>query len=157
MNVRLATPADLPAIQALEKQADTAAHWGKEIYASLFAGGGVKRIVLVADHDGSVSGFIVARVIADEWEIENVVVAVNLRRRGIASALIRNLVDHARAQHVNQILLEARQSNGSARALYANAGFVECGRRKSYYQDPEEDAICYRLELSHNSSKSTKQ
>ncbi len=155
MNVRLATTADLPAIQALEKQADTAAHWGDEMYGSLFASGGVKRIVLVADHNGSVSGFVVARAIAAEWEIENVVVAGNLRRRGIASALIRNLVDHARDQHVNQILLEARQSNGSARALYANAGFVECGRRKSYYQHPEEDAICYRLELTRNSSKST--
>jgi ribosomal-protein-alanine acetyltransferase len=156
VNVRLATPADVPAIRALEKQADTAAHWGDEIYGGLFAAGAVKRMVLVADQNGSVSGFVVARAIADEWEIENIVVAVNLRLRGIASALIRNLVDHARARHVNQILLEVRQSNGSARALYANVGFVECGRRKSYYQGPVEDAISYRLELSPNNSKSAK-
>ena len=148
MNVRLATPADIPAIQALEKQADTAAHWSNAIYRSLFVQGGVKRIVLVVDQNGSISAFLVARLAADEWEIENIVVASDLRRRGIASALLHELLQRACAASAQQILLEVRRSNASARAFYAKAGFVECGRRGQYYQGPEEDAICYSLKLS---------
>lgn len=154
MIVRLATPADIPAIQELERQSDAAAHWGDEIYNTLFAAGGIKRIVLVAD-DSGVTGFIVASAIAQEWEIENVVVASNLRQRGIGSALIHELRQRAYAHHVQDIFLEVRESNTPARSFYAKAGFVECGRRIRYYRCPEEDAICYRLELSP-ASKSEK-
>lgn len=148
LNIRLATPSDISAIQDLEKQADTAAHWSDDNYSSLFAADGARRIVLVAEYDGSISGFIVVRAVEDEWEMENVVVGLNLRGRGIASALIHNLVERACQAHVQQILLEVRQSNACARTLYGKTGFVECGRRERYYRDPEEDAICYQLEVS---------
>jgi ribosomal-protein-alanine N-acetyltransferase len=147
LNIRLATAADIPAIQALEKQAETAAHWSDDIYRSLFVRGSVQRIVLVAEHNGSVPAFIVARVVGDEWEIENVAVDAQQRRRGIASALIHDLVERAHSENARWILLEVRQSNASARGFYRTAGFLECGRRGKYYQDPEEDAVCYRLEL----------
>ncbi len=142
--VRLGTPSDVPAIKDLEKQADTAAHWNDEIYNTLFEAGGVPRLVLLADANRSIAGFMVIRAVGDEWELENVVVALHLRRRGIASALMTELLKRAQQAHVHHILLEVRQSNASARALYAKTGFVECGRRPRYYQEPEEDAICYR-------------
>lgn len=153
MNVRLATPADVPAIQALERQAETAAHWSVDSYHSIFAHGGVERTVLVFDNQGFVRGFIVARVVGDEWDIENIVVEKPLRRTGIASALIRDLIHRARAQSARRMLLEVRQSNAPARKFYDDLGFVECGRRPGYYQAPEEDAICYQLELNGGGSK----
>jgi ribosomal-protein-alanine N-acetyltransferase len=110
-------------------------------------------LVVVADDNGSVSAFIVARVVGEEWEIENVVVATPLRRCGIASTLMCNLVERARAQGAQQIMLEVRESNISARTLYAKCGFVECGRRERYYQDPKEDAVCYRLKVSSDSAQ----
>jgi len=148
LNVRLATPADISAIMALERQADTAAHWSDEIYHSVFASGAVQRVVLVADDNGCIAAFIVARTVGNEWDIENVVVDMRRRRRGLASALMVDLMERAGAQGVVRVLLEVRQSNTSAQNLYAKVGFIECGRRARYYQDPEEDAICYRLELS---------
>lgn len=151
LNIRLATPPDIPAIQDLEKQSDTAAHWGEDIYRSFFMDNGVERIVLVADHNGSLSGFVVVRAVEDEWELENLVVRPDFRRRGIGSALIHNLAERACQSHVQQILLEVRESNAPAHALYAKTGFVECGRRSRYYQEPEEDAICYRLSVPRRS------
>jgi ribosomal-protein-alanine N-acetyltransferase len=38
-------------------------------------------------------------------------------------------------------LLEVRAGNVAALALYARAGFQECGRRKRYYADTDEDAL----------------
>ena len=148
LNIRLATPSDIPAIQDLEKRADTAAHWSDETYQKLLVANAGERVVLVADHNGSVSGFLVVRAGQHEWELENVVVDLNIRRRGIASALIHNLVERAREADVEHIFLEVRQSNVSARSLYAKTGFVECGRRSRYYQKPEEDAICYRRAIN---------
>ena len=39
------------------------------------------------------------------------------------------------------------ESNQAARAFYTSLGFVEEGRRPSYYADPVEDAILMRLQL----------
>ena len=48
------------------------------------------------------------------------------------------------------LLLEVRQSNTAARALYAAAGFAEVGLRRGYYPDVQqrrEDAVVMRLSL----------
>lgn len=156
MNLRLATAADIPAIRALEKGADTAAHWSDEIYHNLFAPGGLRRILLVADNNNSISGFVVATAVGDEWEIENIAVERHLRRRGVASALIQNLVERAHAEGAHQIWLEVRQSNTPAREFYTKLGFIQIGRRVSYYQHPEEDAVCYRLNTDLFTSKSVR-
>jgi [ribosomal protein S18]-alanine N-acetyltransferase len=153
LKIRIATAGDIPAIQALEKQADTAAHWSDDIYHSFFAAG-ASRTVLVADDNDFISAFIVARVVGDDWEIENLVVARHLRRRGIGSALIHTLVQQALAAGARQILLEVRHSNAPARDFYVRSGFVEGGRRKRYYRDPDEDAVCYSKELNRATRKS---
>ena len=44
--------------------------------------------------------------------------------------------------------LEVRESNTSARALYARHGFRPVGQRSAYYRNPREDALVLRLELS---------
>ncbi len=46
--IRPATPDDVPAIRALEQQAETAAHWAEREYDALFAAGAPPRIALVA-------------------------------------------------------------------------------------------------------------
>jgi ribosomal protein S18 acetylase RimI-like enzyme len=55
-----------------------------------------------------------------------------------------------RAQEANSksVFLEVRESNAGARALYEKTGFQPTGRRNSYYTDPPEDAVLYRLILS---------
>ena len=92
-------------------------------------------------------GFLVARCLPEEWEIENVVVDENRRRQGIARSLIEELTSAADSADVRSIILEVRESNLAALGLYENIGFKEEGRRKGYYQSPAEDALLYRLTL----------
>jgi ribosomal-protein-alanine N-acetyltransferase len=89
--------------------------------------------------------FLVAHRVDNEWELENIVVAEESQRRGVATRLLREFVDSARAKNADAIFLEVRQSNQAARALYRKFGFVETGARKGYYPTPPEDAILYRL------------
>jgi ribosomal-protein-alanine N-acetyltransferase len=58
------------------------------------------------------------------------------------------MIDLAGSRGISRIWLEVRASGSSARRLYEKFGFVESGRRKSYYTDPLEDAVVMSLELS---------
>ena len=139
--IRSAAPNDVPAILAIEQQASSAAHWTSEQYHKLLRAGAV----LVAEEEGKICGFVCAQAAANEWEIENVVVAAGFLRRGIADELLRQLIQRAQGEAASAILLEVRESNRPARRLYGESGFREVGRRRAYYSDPVEDAILYAL------------
>jgi len=141
MQVRTATLADLPALLALVTGSATAAHWTEAEYHRLLTESA--RVALVIGED-SVQGFIVGRDLGREWEIENVVVAPSEQRRGLGTQLVQELLGMARRRGARDVYLEVRESNGAARSLYSKMGFTESGRRKSYYSNPEEDAVLYR-------------
>jgi ribosomal-protein-alanine N-acetyltransferase len=92
----------------------------------------------VAEVDGSVVGFLLVRKVAEhEFEILNVAVKRQYRRRGIAESLIRSQL---KANKGNWFL-EVRESNLPARSLYDKIGFRQTGRRPHYYSDPPESGI----------------
>ena len=130
-------------MRALEQQSEAAAHWSEREYDALFAPEAPKRLALVAADEGGreIYGFAVARCGPDEWEIENVVVAVGQRRRGLGSRLVQQILLAARGAGATAVLLEVRESNVAARQLYASLGFSEIGRRSGYYREPSEDAV----------------
>ena len=142
MHIRPATPADLGAMRSLEAGAASAAHWSEEEYPRLFAPD-PPRLSLVVE-DSSVQGFLVGKRIGPEWEIENIVVAENARRRGLGSMLLAHFLELIRRQNAESVFLEVRASNAAARALYAKFGFLEIGRRPGYYANPCEEAIICR-------------
>jgi len=97
------------------------------------------------EQTNAIAGFIVARVVDSEWEIENIVVNPNSRRQGIAMQLLKEIRGLAESENAAKIFLEVRQSNTAARALYQKCGFKNCGYRGQYYSDPSEDAALYLL------------
>lgn len=145
LSIRPATSADLPAMMALEKRAVTAAHWSATQYEAVFRAAGPGRVALIIQEDACIHGFVIARVVGEEWEIENIAIAGPARRRGLGTRLLGELLDLARARSAQAVFLEVRESNQAARALYEKWSFLESGRRPQYYKDPEEDAILYRL------------
>jgi [ribosomal protein S18]-alanine N-acetyltransferase len=145
--IRAATTTDLPAMMVLEKRAATAAHWSAEQYGALFRASNPARFALVLQEEAGLQGFVIARVVGDDWEIENIAVAGPARRRGLGARLLGELLDLARTRGAGSVFLEVRESNHAARALYEKWAFLESGRRRRYYKDPAEDAILYRIDL----------
>ena len=145
LSIRPASATDLPAMLDLEKRAATAAHWSGEQYQALFRGSDPGRVALVMQEESGLQGFVIARVLDDEWEIENIVIAGPARRRGLGTRLLGELLDLTRGQGAAAVFLEVRESNHAARALYEKWAFLESGHRRRYYRHPEEDAILYRL------------
>jgi ribosomal-protein-alanine N-acetyltransferase len=154
ISVRLATIDDVRNILILERQSASASHWSEEQYEQSIrsAADAFGRLVLVAEQAprnsaALVRGFLVARHLSPEWELENIVVSFDVQRLGIGRHLLQALFGRARETNSDAIFLEVRESNAPARALYDSAGFRQTGRRKSYYTSPLEDAILYRLDL----------
>ena len=127
-------------------------HWSEQTYQKAFQPGASERSLWVIEDEGQLQAFLIARFTAAECELENMVVAKQHRRRGLGSQLLRALVASARQRKQGRVLLEVRESNQAARALYKNVGFQENGRRKSYYSQPPEDAILLVLTLNCTSS-----
>jgi len=159
MNLRPGIPADVPRLIDLERASPTAAHWTERRYRQSIEPirEDQRRLVLVAEAAASASagpdllsgvvGFLVARHLGREWELENIVVAPPARRNRLGRRLIDALLAAAREANSESVFLEVRESNAAARKLYERAGFQQAGRRKSYYTDPAEDAIVYRRSL----------
>jgi [ribosomal protein S18]-alanine N-acetyltransferase len=146
--VRTACPTDIPAMLEIERQCLTLAHWSESEYRRIFAPGGRARIALVWEEAGRILGFIIGAASARDWEVENVIVAEEHRRRGLGSGLLTEFFVAAKQQGAESVFLEVRESNGDGRNLYQNMGFVEAGRRRSYYSNPTEDAIvCRKTDL----------
>jgi len=134
-------------MMTLERPAATAAHWSKEQYEQALATSAPRRLLLVIEETADLQGFLVARSLGKEWEIENIAVAGPARRRGLGTRLLGEFLDQVRAQGAEAVFLEVRESNHAARSLYEKWAFVESGRRTRYYRDPEEDAVIYRLSI----------
>ena len=94
-----------------------------------------------------IAGFIVARVIADEMHVNNVAVRTEFRRQGLASQLLRTVLECGRLVGARMAFLEVRDGNEAAQALYNRCGFEAVGRRRRYYGNPVEDALLMSVSL----------
>jgi ribosomal-protein-alanine N-acetyltransferase len=148
--IRSAVPEDLPRILEIERQSSGAAQWKADEYERMLSRGPSlsAHVVLVAEEEGAVRaihGFLAAKEVAGEWEIENLAVRETARRRGVGLRLLHEFLQLVHRRKGKAIYLEVRESNEAARALYSKCTFVEAGRRKSYYRNPEEDALILKF------------
>lgn len=146
---------DVAEMTRMERDCATAAHWSDQQYQDLFADvpSSHQRLILVAIQDGNpaVTGFLIARHVALEWELENIVVAADARGKGIGTRLLAELLSRAQMSKSETVFLEVRESNMAARRLYEKVGFAETGRRNCYYSSPVEDAVLYSKALRRGS------
>lgn len=96
---------------------------------------------LVALDGRKVVGYGGMWMVLNEAHITNLAVHPQYRGIGIGRMLMLNLMQRAVSLDADRMTLEVRPSNGPARDLYHSLGFMECGLRKGYYQDNNEDAI----------------
>ena len=93
-------------------------------------------------------GFVLVWRAADELHVIDVAVEPESRRLGIARLLLEQVMADGRASGATVVLLEVRQSNAAALALYGALGFIRTSVRRAYYSDNGEDAISMRLDLA---------
>ena len=94
----------------------------------------------VAELEGAVLGYLIYWKVTDEFQILDIAVKQEFRRRGVAGKLLEGLLDEADALLGSTVHLEVATKNAGARGLYAAYGFAEVGHRENYY-GPGEDAL----------------
>jgi ribosomal-protein-alanine N-acetyltransferase len=125
-----------PALSILEESPE-ASMWSSEALLESVSRG----IAWAAELDGRLAGILIGRAVADEFEVLNLAVGKECRRRGVATKLVITALEGAQFAGARQAFLEVRASNEGAIALYTRLGFRACGRRPNYYRSPLEDAV----------------
>ncbi|PIR17452.1 MAG: ribosomal-protein-alanine N-acetyltransferase [Deltaproteobacteria bacterium CG11_big_fil_rev_8_21_14_0_20_49_13] len=139
VNVRPVVPDDVERISYIEDRSFSAP-FSKEMYQTMvkasppFYG-------MVAVEDNEPVGYLFYSIGADEMELLTIAVDESFRQRGIAKAMLDEMIDLAGRSSVISIFLEVRPSNVAALLLYKSFGFEQIGVRKGYYKDNNEDAL----------------
>ena len=142
------TTKDVDAVMALAAELPSAPHWSRETYLrAVNPDNEPLRIGVVAERAGEIVGFVMASLMPPEAELETIAVAKKAQREGIGRLLLEQLTARLLGAGADRILLEVRASNLPAAEFYRSTGFVETGRRRSYYTDPVEDAVLMKLGL----------
>ncbi len=144
VSIRPRKAVDLAAVARMEL-ATFSTPWREDTFHSLLERPGVE--LWVAELEGEVAAYAVLWCILEEGELANIAVRDDLRGRGIGSVLLGRILVVAETSGVRSLYLEVRESNRSARRLYAARGFVEIAVRRDYYNNPRENALVLKKTL----------
>ena len=137
--------ADIDAVVALEQESFTNP-WPRDTLVWELTNSDVTRVYLLRDTEDRAIAFCVAWVVFDELHINTLAVSPALRRRGLATFLLGEVMADAARDGARRATLEVRESNAAALELYARLGFRVTARRRDYYANPVEDALILWLE-----------
>jgi ribosomal-protein-alanine N-acetyltransferase len=147
--IRQMTHEDMPAVIALEK-ASFKNPWSPELLRRELDHDW-STILLVEEPlpDGQkrLLGLAIFWIVQDEVHVLNVATAPEHRRRGVARAVMEELLARGKHRRCTLATLEVRRSNEAAIALYRSFGFRSVGVRPNYYVDEKEDALVMVLDF----------
>ncbi|MBR3002640.1 MAG: ribosomal protein S18-alanine N-acetyltransferase [Clostridia bacterium] len=99
---------------------------------------------IVAKQNNEIVGFAGIWIAIDVAHITNIVVKKSMRKNGIGSLLLQELINMFKKLGLNEITLEVNEQNSSAIHLYQNFGFRQVGLRKKYYRNGDNAIIMTR-------------
>lgn len=129
MAIRPLSPSDIDALFAIE-QAATVYPWSRRQFADGLAAG---EFGWGIECESRLAGFALFNQVLDEATLLDIAVHPDFQRRGLAWELLRFALRELDIATPTRCLLEVRETNASAIALYKKAGFIEDGIRRNYY------------------------
>ncbi|MEO5815746.1 MAG: ribosomal protein S18-alanine N-acetyltransferase [Gemmatimonadaceae bacterium] len=153
--VRPAEQEDIPEVLRIERDS-FADPWSADSFLTSLEFDGMRFLVAVEERnvetgetgEGSLLGYVIALLLAEEAEIANIAVSRDARRRRVGGLLLDRVTDELAQRGVLSVYLEVRESNAAARSLYESRAFRQVGRRRGYYRNPTEDALLLKREIN---------
>ena len=103
-------------------------------------------LYIVAKCKENILGFVGIKIVLDEAELMNIVTKKNSRNLGIASKMMKSIIEICKTKKIKRINLEVNTKNSIAINLYKKFNFKEVGLRKKYYNNID-DALLFSLEI----------
>ena len=142
LHIRRMSQGDLRAVTALER-ATFSGPWRPGAYARAVAS--PHHNFFVAELDGRLVAYAGLWVEGNQAHIAKIAVHEDHRRRGIGTAMLQHLLDHARRLGLAEAYLEVRRGNLAAQDLYRRVGFRFDRIQAHAYPDDGEDAMIFVL------------
>ena len=146
---RTAEAADVSAFAALDARCFSHA-WSEASFMGELDGSKKSFYIAAENSKGDIIGFAGAAYVVDEGEVNRVAVHPLYRGRGIADRMMDMLIEGSEAQGIVSLMLEVREANRSAIALYKSHGFNVEGKRDGYYAETGENALLMRRNKEEN-------
>jgi ribosomal-protein-alanine N-acetyltransferase len=134
------TEDDLDPVRAIEEAAYGTDAWTRRALEDELING-FSSYIVAEDSSGQVLGYAGVWFMRDQLHLVTIAVDPPAQRRGIAARLLLDCLRQAREAEMPSVVLEVRESNTSAQALYERFGFKKLGRLRKYYKDDGEDAL----------------
>ena len=139
---------DIDPVLALEKDLFPDDAWSRGMFWSELAHargvGSTRRYVVAYDGD-RLLGYGGVAASGDLADVQTIAVARDQWGTGLGARLLTELLRHATAFEVAEVMLEVRVDNTRAQKLYERFGFEPIGFRRGYYQPGNVDALVMRL------------
>jgi len=147
-HIRATTENDLAAIDAMEAESFSSP-WPMDIFRQELQLPFSHSFVAVEkmSENKTLVGYIFFWTIDHEMQLHRLAVKKTMRKQGIGSLLLKEMINICRSKGVTEGSLEVRASNQDAIDLYQKAGFTIAGVRKCYYDDTREDALIMRCKV----------
>ncbi|MEP5764998.1 MAG: ribosomal protein S18-alanine N-acetyltransferase [Halieaceae bacterium] len=150
VRVRPALASDIQCVSEIEQQA-AISPWSLSQLLNSSVSDNTHSLVLESAA-GELLGFAIFQWVLDEATLMNVAVRPGQQGHGHGGCLMSALLQELRERGLARCLLEVRESNAAAIALYRKHGFVDDGRRKDYYPTPSgrEDGLLMSCQVSES-------
>lgn len=149
--IRNMTEADISEVEQIEGKLFTDG-WSEASLRSSLAQDYVKMIVAVSEAEDQILGYHIFYTSLDEGDIARIAVDTSCRRMGIGDELLQAMWEYCVEAGIVRVMLEVRESNQSAIALYEKHGFHALGIRRGYYQNPLENGVIMEKQLDITTS-----
>jgi [ribosomal protein S18]-alanine N-acetyltransferase len=133
---------DVADAEQVERAVFAAEPWSEAGFWSELAHVPATRYYVVLDDGGQVVGYAGLSAVGAEADVQTVAVRPDRQGQGLGRVLVE-----ARRRRCHRVMLEVRDENEAARALYEQLGFEEVGVRRGYY-GPGADAVVMRCTLA---------
>lgn len=137
---------DIEELAALERELFPHDAWAEGTWWQELAGR-PRRDYLVEEDAGGIAGYAGLDLGGEVADIMTIAVAPRAQGRGVGGRLLAELVERAARDGAEYLMLEVRDDNAPARALYERAGFELLTTRRRYYQPGGVDAHILRRTL----------
>tara|TARA_Y100001968_G_C19327646_1_gene702592 strand:- start:136 stop:591 length:456 start_codon:yes stop_codon:yes gene_type:complete len=94
-------------------------------------------------------GLCTSWLVIDELHITSIAVYPTHQRKGLGRFLIVDLLKRSKSLMTNNIYLEVKDTNETAKAFYKSMGFKIVGNRANFYKDGS-DALVFNKQLKKN-------
>ncbi|WP_415895186.1 ribosomal protein S18-alanine N-acetyltransferase [Neptuniibacter sp. PT34_22] len=152
MNIDVLQAKDLPAVERIAQACFTHGAWSAKQYLKQIES---ERSTALGLYSPDLIGYVMFSQVLDEAELLQIAVDPIHQGCGCAQQLIALGTQQLHEAGVNRVMLEVRESNLAAIALYEKSGFVTEGLRKHYYPpvhgDQRENAVLMGLMIAASS------